>query len=187
MSSFGRREGVARLSSKTRAATAGGGSRGTSAAAARCSSAGTGGLICASARLAKASTSSSGPARSVEWNDSTNPFCQGPPRSDEAAARAGTAKEHRQGPRDELAPVVAANERRSAAGFDERFQRVPDPRGVQAGIDLQSKALPGELVDHREDLQPGPVEAGVEHEVHAPHVVRSSAESGTELPVRFLR
>src|SRR3954453_15357029 len=82
----------------------------------------------------------------------------------------GQPAPHRLG--DELRPVVAADELRLAPDLEEVLQGRYHILGVQAPLDLDRQAFPGELIDDRQHLQAPPVgRLGVD-EVVAPDVVR---------------
>src|SRR4051812_39148125 len=72
---------------------------------------------------------------------------------------------------DELRPVVAPDELRLASDLEQVLQGRYHTLGIHAPLDLDRQAFPGELIDHRQQLQAPPVGRLVVDEVVAPDVV----------------
>ncbi len=71
----------------------------------------------------------------------------------------------------EFRPVVRADVLRHSAADEELRQRLQDLHRGHAALDAQRQALPGVLVDHRQDLQRPAVVGPLEDEVVGPDVV----------------
>ena len=116
------------------------------------------------------------------------PFRHGEPGLNEVAARARGGQEHGERPRDGLAPVVGAQERRRAPPLDGPLQHALDAQRLEGGPDPEREALPRELVLHAQDLELRAVEAGVVHEIQAPDLVPGRwPRAAPPEPVRFFR
>jgi hypothetical protein len=74
----------------------------------------------------------------------------------------------------ELRSVVAAQERRGAAGAHEAGQHLDDAGGANAAVDIDGQSLPGELVRDGQALELLAVGAMIEHEVVGPDLVRTA-------------
>src|SRR5690625_2458028 len=69
---------------------------------------------------------------------------------------------------DELRAVVAANVGRAAVDGKEQREHAFDIGGIQCSCHLDAKPLVGELVAHRQALEPTPVRGGIADETVAP-------------------
>lgn len=87
---------------------------------------------------------------------------------DEAAFGSRKCQPHGERVGHELGSLVRPKEFRLAQLLEEACQHRSHLRSFDAGRHLKRKALPGELVHPRQDLQPGSVETRVMNEVEAP-------------------
>src|SRR3954471_18521388 len=71
----------------------------------------------------------------------------------------------------QLRAVIRDDHGRSAAGYDEGIELVHDPQTRQRGIGNQSQALPGEVVDDRQDAEATAVGQRIGQEVQAPALI----------------